>query len=370
MEAEYRDALVHGAARGRAAGLNPGNRFERVRLHVLGEHLDEVVSENPDGTRVVTRVHADHSRTIINPVDSPDVCFKWSVNPYRGCEHGCIYCYARPSHELLGLSCGLDFETQIFAKFDAARLLRHELLRPGWKGENLVFSGITDPYQPVESKLRITRACLEVCAEFRQPVSFITKNHLITRDVDLLGELARHGAAGAAISVTTLDTDLAARMEPRASSPADRLRAIRKLTGAGVPVRVMVAPIVPGLTDHEMPAILEAAADAGAVGAGYVLLRLPHQDKDLFVDWLGRQFPERAGKVTSKLRQMRGGKLYNAKWFERGRGAGPLARQLETTFDLFAKRYGLTEAWHEEKASPFRPPPRTSDGDQPLLFAV
>jgi len=245
---EYRGALAEGPVRGRGAGLNPGNRFETTRIHILGEHLDgpdaaaselDVARESVSG-RVPTRVLPDESRTVINRVDpkmSPDIGFRWTINPYRGCEHGCIYCYARPGHEYLGLSCGLDFETRIFAKLDAPRLLRRELAGPGWAGESIILSGVTDPYQPVEAKLEITRRCLAVMAQCGQPVSVITKNRLVVRDVDHLKMLAGRDGAHVAISLTTLDAGLAAKLEPRASSPVDRLRTIRELSRAGVPVR-------------------------------------------------------------------------------------------------------------------------------------
>ncbi|MBC7834367.1 MAG: PA0069 family radical SAM protein [Phycisphaerales bacterium] len=369
-EAEFADRLVQGKVRGRGAGLNPGNRFETIRLHVLGEHLEEVLSENPDGTQVRTQVYTDTSRTIINPVDSPDIGFKWTINPYRGCEHGCIYCYARPGHEMLGMSSGLDFETKIVAKRDGPELLREALMKPFWKGENIVMSGVTDPYQPVEAKLRITRRIIEVCCEFNQPLSFITKNHLITRDIDLFKRLAEHGAVSAAISITTLDPRTTRIMEPRASTPRDRLATVRELSAAGIPVHVMVAPIVPGITDHETPAILEAAAKAGASGAGYVLLRLPHQNKELFLNWLREHFPDRAAKVENKIREMRGGKLYNAAWFERGKGTGIMADQLGINFKMFLRRYGLDKPAPRRSGSAFRRPARTGEGNQPFLFAV
>jgi DNA repair photolyase len=350
-DAEYKDHPPSGPLRGRGAGLNPGNRFEDFRLHVLGEHLDEVITENPDGTRLTTRIYHDSTRTIINKVaDSPDIPFDWSINPYRGCEHGCIYCYARPGHEYLGLSCGVDFETKIFAKRNAPELLRTELSKPSWRGESIVMSGVTDPYQPVEAKLRLTRRILEVMHEFGQPVGMITKNHLITRDIDLLGEMARHHAASAAISITTLDNKLAAKMEPRASSPRERLAAVRELAKAGVPVAVMTAPIIPGLNDHEIPKLLEAAAEAGATSAGYVLLRLPYQIKDLFLDWLARHFPDRAARVESGIRAARDGNLSSAEFHERQRGNGPLADQIAATFKLFARRHGL-DAPHAGKSS-------------------
>jgi len=338
---EHRDALPSGPVRGRGSGLNPGNRFEGVRLHVIGEHLDERRTENPRGSQVATEVLEDSTKSIINPVDSPDLGFSWTVNPYRGCEHGCIYCYARPTHENLGFSCGLDFETKIMAKRNAPDLLRRELSSDKWRGEPIMISGVTDPYQPVEADLKITRRVLEVCAEFRQPVSLVTKNKLVLRDLDLLNELNRHRAVHAAVSVTTLDRKLAARMEPRASSPADRLHAVRELAQAGIPTYVMTAPIIPGLNDREIPKLLREAAWAGASGAAYVLLRLPHQIKDLFLEWLHRHFPDRAAHVEGLIRQSRDGDLYDARFFKRQRGEGEYAKQIERTFGLFKTRYGL-----------------------------
>src|SRR5262245_23614556 len=279
-ERTYANATGHAVpARGRgAATLNPTNRFEKLSLHVLGDHLDQELRDHPCGVQVRTQALRDDCRTIINKVvDSPDISFDWSINPYRGCEHGCIYCYARPTHELLGMSSGLDFETKIMVKENGPQLLRKELASPKWKGETIVFCGVTDCYQPLEAKLKVTRRLLEICAQCRQPVGVVTKNHLITRDIDLLGELAKFDAAHAAISITTLDAKLASKMEPRASAPADRLRAVRELTAAGIPTAVMVAPVIPGLTDQEMPAILEAAAAHGASSAGWVLLRLPYE---------------------------------------------------------------------------------------------
>ncbi|MFN7020974.1 MAG: PA0069 family radical SAM protein [Phycisphaerales bacterium] len=342
---ELRDAIPSGPARGRGAQLNPGNRFEDVRLHVLGEHLDEVRLEHPAGRQVPTRVYADKSRSLINRVDSPDLPFNWTINPYRGCEHGCIYCYARPGHEYLGMSCGLDFETRIMAKLDAPEILRDELSKPSWQGEPIAVSGVTDCYQPIEAELRITRRILEVCVEFAQPVSLVTKNRLITRDLDLLKQLNAVDAVSTAVSITTLDNRLASAMEPRASSPRERLGAIRQLADEGIPVCVMVAPIIPGLNESEAPAILKAAAEAGAVGAGYVMLRLPHQIKALFLDWLAREFPDRAGKVESQLRGMRHGDLYASEFFERQRGVGARAEQLASMFRLFERRFGLTGRW-------------------------
>lgn len=336
-----RDGLGSGPVRGRGAGINPGNRFEPIRLHVLGEHLDDELREHPCGKQVCTQVQEDDSRTILNHVDSPDLGFHWTVNPYRGCEHGCIYCYARPGHEYLALSSGLDFETRIFAKPKAAELLREQLLRPSWRGEKIMFSGVTDCYQPIESKLKITRACLKVCAELAQPISIVTKSRLVLRDLDLLQELGKHGAASVAISITTLDNTLASKMEPRASAPRERLETIRQLAAAGVRVNLMVAPVIPALNEAEVPAILQAAADAGASDAGYVLLRLPFQIKALFEEWLGRHYPDRASKVLNAIREMRGGELYQSAFFERQRGTGVRADQVAATFSLFKRKAGL-----------------------------
>lgn len=340
-DAEYRDALPAGKVRGRGAALNPGNRFEDVRLHVLGETLDELHTESPDGVQVATTVLPDRTRTIINPVDSPDLSFKWTVNPYRGCEHGCIYCYARPGHEYLAMSSGLDFETKIMAKHDAPELLRKELSAKRWKGETIVMSGVTDCYQPIERDLQITRRCLEVCLEFRQSVSIITKNSLVLRDIDVIEQMHAMGLIRVGLSVTTLDPQLARTMEPRASSPKDRLRAIRELSERGIPTVVMTAPIIPAINDHEIPALLAAARDAGAKSAGYVMLRLPYQIKALYEDWLRRHFPDRAEKALGLLRSVRGGALYDATPFDRMKGTGPYAEQIHRTFKAFAKRCGL-----------------------------
>ncbi|MBX3406066.1 MAG: PA0069 family radical SAM protein [Phycisphaeraceae bacterium] len=341
LPAEIKDHLPTGPVRGRGACINPGNRFETVRLHVLGEHLDGQLREHPCGRQVRTQVFEDDTRSILNRVDSPDLGFNWTVNPYRGCEHGCIYCYARPGHEYLALSSGLDFETRIFAKPEAPRLLREALSRASWQGEPIVFSGVTDCYQPIEAGLAITRACLEVCAEFAQPVSIVTKNKLVLRDRDILEQLAAHNAASVAVSITSLDNALASKMEPRASAPRERLEAIRQLAAAGIPTHVMVAPIIPALNEPEVAAILSAAAGAGARDAGYILLRLPHQIKALFEEWLGRHYPDRAARVLNALRDMHGGELYNADFFHRQRGAGPRAEQIGAAFRLFKRRAGL-----------------------------
>jgi DNA repair photolyase len=364
----YAGRFVDGPVRGRGAGLNPPNRFERLSLEVLGEHWDHLATETrrfEDGRQVATQVLRDYSRTVLNPVDSPDLPFAWTLNPYRGCEHGCVYCYARPTHETLALGCGLDFETRILAKPDAARLLRAELGRESWKGQAIVMSGVTDPYQPIESKLGITRGCLEVMVEHRQAVAIVTKSRLVLRDLDLLGELNRHQAAHVAVSLTTLDNALASKMEPRAASPSDRLWTIRRLAAAGIPVMVMTAPIIPAINDRELPALLKAAADAGATSAGYVLLRLPHQNKALFEEWLDRHFPDRKKHVLNILRQTRGGELYDPAWNTRMTGQGAFADQIQQTFTLFARRFGLHQRRHELNTDAFR---RPADAAQFQLF--
>ncbi len=333
--------------RGRGADSDPANRFESVHLDVLpegggDEDLIHEYTEDVGDRRIKTTVFRDRTRTVINPVDSPDIHFNWSINPYRGCEHGCIYCYARPTHETLGLSCGLDFETKIFAKIDAPAILRRELARPAWEPAQLMMSGVTDPYQPVERKLELTRSILGVLRECNHPVSLVTKNALIARDIDLLQPLAALGAASTAVSITSLDPTLSAAMEPRAASPARRLETVRALSEAGIPVTVLVAPVIPGLNDTEIPGILEASRDHGARGAGMIMLRLPWQVKELFTEWLGRtQHPSKAARVESLIRQTRGGELYNAEFKTRMRGEGTIARHIHDTFGVFCRRLGL-----------------------------
>lgn len=357
----YRDALPTGPVHRRGAGINPGNRFEAVRLHVLGEELDRQWVEHGgvDGEphRVERKVFHDRTQRIINAVSrTSDVPFDWTVNPYRGCEHGCIYCFARQYHEYLGFSCGLDFETKLVAKPQAAALLKKELAAPSWRPEPIVMSASTDVYQPIEHKMRLTRQCLEVMAECGQPVSTMTKGALVMRDVDLWAKLAHVNAGRVTITLVTLDPALAQTLEPRASVPSARLRVIRELTDAGVPVTVNVAPVIPGLTDSEVPRILEAVADAGAKRASWILLRLPHQIKDLFLDWLQRNVhPERAKKVESLIRQTRGGKLYEA-GSGRYRGHGAFAEQMRRTFDVFQRKYGLNRDMRPLSAAHFRRP--------------
>ena len=319
----------------RGAAENPPNRFEKIQLEPDADW-------NPDDDVLPrTQFFKDHSQTVIARNDSPDVGFDASLNPYRGCEHGCIYCYARPTHEFLGFSAGLDFESKIMVKEDAPELLRRELSSPKWQPQVIFLSGVTDCYQPVERKLKLTRRCLEVLAEFRNPVFIVTKNQLVTRDADLLGELARHQAVAVWLSITTLDSELRTVMEPRTSPPAARLAAIRELAGAGIPVGVNVAPIIPGLTDHEMPAILQAAAEAGATSAGYALVRLPYAVAPLFEHWLEMHFPGHKEKVLNRLRAMHGGKLNDSQWGKRFSGEGIFAEQIGQMFEVARRKAGI-----------------------------
>jgi DNA repair photolyase len=344
--------------RGRGSAANPPNRFERIAYEPDEACAD---AEAPAPATVLLK---DNSRSIIAFNDSPDVGFEASINPYRGCEHGCIYCYARPTHEYLGFSAGLDFETKILVKEDAPDLLRRELSSPRWQPRSLSISGVTDPYQPVERRLQLTRRCLEVLVEFRNPVAIITKSQLVTRDLDLLQELARHQAAAVFLSITTLDGSLARVMEPRASQPVGRLAAIEAATRAGVPAGVMVAPVIPGLTDHEMPSILAAAAAAGARFAGYVPVRLPLGVSTLFEQWLAQHFPDRKEKVLGRIRDLRGGRLNDPNFGSRMRGEGPFAKLLKDMFELACRKAGIGGKGPQLSTAAFRRPP----GAQPLLF--
>ena len=319
----------------RGAENNPANRFEKI-------HLERDEEWNPEDDALLrTQFFKDQSQTIIAHNDSPDIGFESSINPYRGCEHGCIYCYARPTHEYLGFSAGLDFESKIMVKENAPELLRAALTSPKWKPQVIVMSGVTDCYQPAERQFRITRSCLEVLAEFHNPVSLITKNFLVTRDIDVLKELAAFDAVHVFISITTLNAELAAKMEPRASRPAHRLRAVEMLARAGVPVGVMVAPIIPGLNDREIPAVLEAAKAAGACEAGYTMLRLPYGVKDVFAEWLKLNFPEKLERILGTIREVRGGKLNVSDFGSRMRGEGPYAEQINRIFHVFRERLGF-----------------------------
>jgi DNA repair photolyase len=345
----------HGAAhKGRGAGLNIEGRFESARREAVDDGWETQLPEEP--ARPKTVVTIERAKSIITRNDSPDIPFSYSINPYRGCEHGCVYCYARPSHAYLNLSPGLDFETRIFAKTNAAQLLRAELAKPGYRCETISLGANTDPYQPAERELAITRSILQVALECNQPVGIVTKNALVERDLDLLAPMAHKGLAAVFVSVTTLDHGIARRMEPRASAPARRIEAIRALSAAGVPVGVMVAPVVPFLTDSELEPILMAARDAGAVSAGYVLLRLPYEVKDLFKEWLERCFPLKAAHVMSRVHQMREGRDNDPNFGSRLRGTGEFAQLLRWRFDKACKRLGLNENRRSLDCSQFRPP--------------
>jgi DNA repair photolyase len=344
---------------GRGAAHNPGNRFEHITYE------PEPGDPGLDAPAPTTQFYKDHSRSIIATNDSPDVGFDASINPYRGCEHGCVYCYARPTHEYLGLSAGLDFESKIFVKQDAPQLLRRELMSPRWQPQALGLSGVTDAYQPIERRLQLTRRCLEVLVEFRNPVVVITKNHLVTRDLDLLRVLAKDEAASIFLSVTSLDAELARVLEPRASQPPGRLAAVQAVAESGVPVGVLVAPVIPGLNDHEIPAILDAAARAGARFAGYVMLRLPYAVASLFENWLQQHFPEKKDKVLGRIRELRGGKLNDPRFGSRMRGEGVLADTIRDLFRLAKRRAGMVGRAPALSTRAFRRPDETP----PLLFA-
>lgn len=344
---------------GRGAASNPPCRFEATW------HEREPVEPDPDDDeppRLVTEWIADRTRTVIATNESPDVGFEASVNPYRGCEHACVYCYARPTHEYLGYSAGLDFESRLLAKPDAPELLRRELMSDRWTPRPLALSGVTDPYQPLERELRITRRCLEVLAEFRNPVAIVTKSRLVTRDIDVLRRLAEDRAAVVCVSITTLRPELARTLEPRASLPRQRLAALRELTDAGIPTGLMLAPTIPGLNDEEIPAIVTAAAEAGASFAHHVLLRLPGAVAGLFEDWLERQMPGRKAKVLQRLRSLRGGRLNDPRFGHRMRGEGPIAEAVARLFHLACERAGLPRNGPSLSTAAFRRPGIATQG--------
>jgi DNA repair photolyase len=332
---------------GRGSSDNPPNRF----IPLYHERIDEWV--DPDDPAPTTRFFRDDTQSALVANDSPDIPFRFSLNPYRGCEHGCSYCYARPTHEWLGLSAGLDFETQIFIKENLPGLLRKELSSKKWTPQLVSISGVTDAYQPVERRLELTRRCLKVFADFRNPIGIVTKNALVTRDIDILKELAAVNAAMVFVSVTTLDSELARAMEPRASAPAARLRAIEPLASAGIAVGVLNAPIIPGLNDHETPAILEACAGAGAQTASYTILRLPFAVKNLFQTWLDQHYPARKEKVLGRLRETRGGKLNETRFGKRMRGEGEWAGIFGDMFRLHRQRLGMADRAPELSVASF-----------------
>ena len=339
--------------KGRGTARNPDNRFGPLAYTPDLDYLDSAEDEMPSPR---TQIFRDPSRSIFSRNESPDVGFSLGINPYRGCEHGCVYCYARPTHEWLGFSAGLDFETNILVKEDAPQLLVHALSAKSYTPEPITLSGNTDPYQPLERDLQITRGCLSVLAEFRNPVAIITKSALVARDCDLLSQLAEVQAACVFVSITTLNPDLARRLEPRASTPERRLAAIRSLTEAGIPVSVMSAPIIPGLNDHEVPAILDAAAKAGAQTAGHTIVRLPYAVSELFTQWLEDHYPDRKNKVLNHIREIRGGKLNDARWHSRMRGEGRSAQAIHDLFELGRRKAGLTGPLPTLSTADFRRP--------------
>ena len=351
--------IVPPTIKGRGTSSNPKNRFEKLELSLDLAELD------PDEPRPKTTYYKDSSKSFITYNKSPDIGYNASVNPYRGCSHGCSYCYARQTHEYLGFSAGLDFETKIMVKTDAPELLRRDLSAKKWQPQMVGFSGVTDIYQPIERKLELTRRCLEVFLDFRNPVGLITKNHLVTRDIDLLKELAKFNAVSVCISITTLDEDLRRVMEPRTSSAVKRLEAVSKLAEAGIHVGVLNSPIIPGLTDHEIPALVKASVDAGAKFVGYSIVHLPYGVKDLFVEWLEQHRPERAQRVINRIREMRGGKLNDPRFGFRMRGEGVYAQQIQALHRSAKKKMGLEKSTFKLSTEHFRVPGRSV---QPSLF--
>ncbi len=341
----------------RGTSFNPKNRFETLETVAFDDGWDNAEETPPPPTTILL----DRTKSILSENDSPDIGFEVSINPYRGCEHGCVYCFARPSHAYLGLSPGLDFETKLLVKPEAPRLLAGELSKRGYRCRLLAIGTNTDPYQPVERRLRVMRGCLQVLADFHHPVAITTKSHLVTRDIDLLAPMAARRLASVAVSVTTLDRDLCRKLEPRAATPAKRLEAIRELSAAGIPVTVLVAPVIPFVTDHELEAILAAARQAGASHAGTILLRLPHEVKELFAAWLDAHFPERARHVLSLMRQSSGGKLYDATFGQRQTGTGHHAQLLAQRFRLAERRLGFAGQRSALDSSQFRVPPKAGD---------
>lgn len=335
--------------KGRGTAENPANRFEKSEYVPDPEDLG-------DNHKPSTIFYRDDSRSIITYNESPDVGFSASINPYRGCEHGCVYCYARPTHEYLGLSPGLDFETRIFVKENASGLLRKELSSKFWTPQPLAISGVTDCYQPAEKKFEITRKCLEVLSEFRNPVGIVTKNRLVTRDTDILKDMSSYNAAMVAVSITTLDPELCRLMEPRTAQPEPRLHTIYQLARENIPVMVLIAPVIPGLNDHEIPKIIRRAVDSGASAAGYVMLRLPHSVKDLFALWLERNYSERKNKILSRIKSVRKGKMNNTEFHSRMSGNGIFAKQVKKIFDLSCRKAGIENNSIELCTKHFRKP--------------
>lgn len=354
---EGRMTALSGQARGRGAGVNMSGRFETFSRSLFDDGWQGL----EDLPAFRTTVFEEKPKTIISRNDSPDVGFDQSINPYRGCEHGCSYCYARPAHSYMGLSPGLDFESKLFAKPEAAKLLRAELSAKGYVPKTIALGANTDAYQPIERERRITRGILEVLAEFNHPVGIVTKSALVTRDIDILAPMAKKGLVKVALSITSLDPKLSRAMEPRAATPAKRLDALAQLSAAGIPTVVMVAPVVPAVNDSEIEAILSAARTAGAVEAGYVMLRLPHEVKDVFRDWLQTVMPERAAKVMSLVKSSSGGKDYDARFGARQTGTGPYAWTIGRRFELSCQRLGLNRRKLKLDVSQFTRPPQPGE---------
>jgi len=330
-------------AKSRGAGFNPQNRFEKLYVDYYDENLDYYDNDDGEVKHIPTTFYLDNSKSILAKNDSPDLGFDYSINPYRGCEHGCVYCYARPSHEYLGFSAGLDFETKIMVKMEAPQLLEKEFLKKIWKPQPIMFSGNTDCYQPIERKLEITRKCAQVFQKFNHPVGLITKNALIQRDIDILAEMAKQNLSTAVISITTLKRDLSRKLEPRTSVPAVRFETVEKLAKAGIPTGVNVAPIIPGLNDEEIPAILKLASECGAAFAGHTIMRLPYSVKDIFLEWLGRNYPEKALKIINRIHEVREGNLSDPNFGTRMSGKGEIAEAIHKLFKISCEKYGLNK---------------------------
>tara|TARA_B110001454_G_scaffold219204_1_gene252215 strand:- start:32284 stop:33369 length:1086 start_codon:yes stop_codon:yes gene_type:complete len=361
MSKEFRKDI-----RGRGASSNIANRFLSTHFEATEEDHDNYLLEE-ERSMLQTELIKDTSRTIITKNNSPDVGFDFSINCYRGCEHGCAYCYARPTHEYLGYSAGLDFETKIHVKYEAPQLLREALMKKSWEGQPLFMSGVTDCYQPIERKLKLTRGCLEVLNQFKNPVAMITKNSLVTRDIDILQEMAEWNGCVVFLSITTLDTDLARSLEPRTSTPAAKLAAIAKLSAAGIPTGVNVAPVIPGLTDQEVPLILKAANEAGAQMAGFGMLRMPGAVLPVFQEWVQIHRPLRYEKIMNAVRDIRDGELNSSEFGDRMRGSGPRAEHIRNLFKLTTRKLGLNKMDIELCSAHFKRPPQI--GDQ-LAFDV
>ena len=341
---------------GRSSGFNPQNRFEEIVLVPTEDESRFFPGEDQAERKVETKFFVDTSKAALAKNDSPDIGFTYSINPYRGCEHGCIYCYARPSHEYLGFSSGLDFETKIMVKEDAPKLLREAFLKKNWEPQVVAMSGNTDCYQPIERKLKITRRCLEVFLEFRNPVGIVTKNFLITRDMDLLTQLANLNLVSVAISITSLNQELTRKMEPRTSSPAKKLEAMELLAKHAIPVGVLVAPVIPGLTDEEIPSILREVSSRGATFAGLQMIRLPFAVKDLFVDWIKREFPDRENRIIGRIKDVRKGRMNSSEFKERMRGTGETARAIHQLFYTTCRKYHLGNGKFNLATDKFRKP--------------